>query len=374
MSRILLVEDSKVQALVTQRLLEHSGYSVEHVMGVDEAVTRCYESTPDLVITDQMLGEVSGLEVCRRIKSDVALSVIPVLMLTGTHVQKDHIAALDAGADAFLSKDSSAEELLAVISHLLQDTVSIPPLGASSGETEPVMHRTRILVVDDSPTFLATLCRRLSDAGFDVTGASTGNQALSLLEEQPYDVAVTDVVMPQMDGFEFTLLARKWAIQQHRQLGLLVLTGAERKDVLLQSLEAGADDYVNKSQELDVIVAHATALARRIARSRQIEAINQRGVRSGLDRANRALEEVNEQLKQLTEGISQHLRTPLQEIVDSCGLLQIQKQDELDGESRDFIARIVQNAEKMQQFIGSVSLLHRENSKKDPNDLTSGPD
>jgi len=120
MSRILLVEDSRVQAIVAQRLLEGAGYTVEHVLSVDEALKVCYESTPDLVVSDHELGEGSGLEICRRMKSEAALSSIPVLMLCGSNLQKYRVAAMDAGADAFLTKDSSNDELLAVISRLLE--------------------------------------------------------------------------------------------------------------------------------------------------------------------------------------------------------------------------------------------------------------
>ena len=208
MSLILLVEDSKVQAMVTQHRLEGVGYTVEHVRTVEEALKVCYDSTPDLVISDQELAEVSGLEVCRRIKSDVALSVIPVLMLTGSHAQKHHVAALDAGADAYLSKDSSSDELLAVISRLLESTVSVQPLVAGQDAAGQATHRTRILAVDDSPTFLAMLCTKLVEAGFEVIGTSSGGEALPLLDKQPFDVAVTDVVMPEMDGFEFAKRAR----------------------------------------------------------------------------------------------------------------------------------------------------------------------
>jgi DNA-binding response OmpR family regulator len=377
MTRILLVEDSKVQALVTRRLLENAGYTVEHAASAEEAVKCCYENAPDLVVSDQELGEVSGLEVCRRIKSDISLSVIPVLMLTGSQFQKHHVAALDAGADAFLSKESPPGELTALISRLVESTAGVQPLVAGREATGPARHRTRILVVDDSPTFLAMLCKKLSEAGFEVTGASSAAEALPLLEEQPFDVAVSDLVMPEMDGFEFAKRARHWAAENHRQLGLLVLTGTERTDVLVQSLDAGADDYVNKTQDLDVIVAHVTALARRIARNLQIEAMNQQAIAKRLElreaelqqqqaaagarladeleHANRALAEIYEQLRQFAHVASHDSHAPLRRLISSCELLQSKAQDKLDDEDRQSLQGIVQAAREMERLVGDLT-------------------
>ena len=112
MSGILLVEDSRTQAHTYRRLLEAAGYSVRHAATAEEAFQLCLETTPDLVLLDQYLGDKSGLEVCRRLKSDMALQVIPIVVLTASQKERDHIAALDSGADRFLSKDSPPEELL----------------------------------------------------------------------------------------------------------------------------------------------------------------------------------------------------------------------------------------------------------------------
>lgn len=272
MSKILLVEDSKVQALMAKGVLEAAGHSVQHVATAEEAVKACYHSPPDIVLQDQHLVETSGLEVCRRIKNDLTLASIPVLVLTAGDKEKDHVAALDAGADAFLPKGSPNDQLLAVIARQVSMSGSADASFANDSASRP-NQPARILVIDDSPTFLELLVRKLTEVGFDVTGASSGAKGLSTLAEQPFDIAMVDVVMPEMDGFEFCEQARQWARDNHRELGLLVMTGSDRQDVLITSLEAGADDYVTKQHEIDVLVAHATALTRRIARAKQMRSL-----------------------------------------------------------------------------------------------------
>ncbi len=376
MSRILFIEDSKVQAVVAKHLFQKAGYTVDHVPSVEAAVKACYEHPPDLVISDQVLGEGSGLEVCRRMKSDVQLSVIPVLILTGSRHRKHHVAALDAGADAFLSKDSSSEELLAVISHLLQNTVRVQPSVAGQEDANLARRRARILVVDDSPTFLARLCQKLSESGFEVSGANSGDEGLSLLSREAFDVAVTDVLMPEMDGFEFAKQARRWADANQRQLGVLVMTGTERKDVLIQSLDSGADDYVSKVQDMDVIVAHTTALARRVARTRQIESMNKQAARKELDlretelkrqqaeerarlveeleNANQTLGESNDRLQRFAHFASHELRTPLDRVIRLAELLRERTKDRLDEECGKTVDEIIETVREMQTLVANL--------------------
>ena len=100
----------------------------------------------------------------------------------------------------------------------------------------------RILVVDDSPTTRAILRNLLSAAGFSVQTATDGVNALDRLAMQPFDLIVSDVEMPRMNGFELTR-------QVKARLGLpvILVTGMEKEEHRRQGLEAGADGYVVKS-------------------------------------------------------------------------------------------------------------------------------
>lgn len=275
-SRILLVEDSRTQAMTYRRLLEDAGYVVRHAMTIESAFEICLESTPDLVLLDQYLGEKSGLEVCRRLKEDVTLQVIPILVLTASQKEQDHIVALDSGADRFLSKDGPHEELLAVINGLLKTVVAFDAADRGDDGRDAFLRGAKILAIDDSRTYLHELSRKLNEGGFQVTTATSGAAGLALLDKESFQVVVIDVVMPEMDGFEVCQRAHQWAEEHQQQLGLLILSGQENREVLLKSLESGADDFVSKHQEMDVILAHINSLVRRVRMMRHIQVINQK--------------------------------------------------------------------------------------------------
>ncbi len=296
MDDILLIEDSRVQAVMYRRLLETAGHRVRHVATAEEAFQWCLDATPDLVVLDQYLGDKSGLEVCRRLKGDMTLQVIPILVLTGSQKERDHLAALHAGADQFLSKESPDEQLLAVIGGLLKRALPVEAVARDAESRDAFLRGGRVLAIDDSRTYLAELEKSLAESGFHVTTATSGREGLELLETETFHLAIVDVIMPEMDGFEVCRRARAWADARQKQLGLLVLSGQENREVLLQALGSGADDFVSKGQDMEVILAHINSLIRRVRMMRHIQAINQKTVQQEL-----ALREAELQRQQAEE-------------------------------------------------------------------------
>ncbi|HWY88079.1 MAG TPA: response regulator [Gemmataceae bacterium] len=279
MSEILLVEDSRTQALTFTRLLEGAGYRVRHASSAAQAFELCLEAAPDLVLLDQYLGDTSGLEVCKRMKGDTCLQVVPILVLTASQKERDHIAALDSGADRFLSKESSSTDLLAVIQGLLKSAPPVSSLESDAETRDSFLRGACILAVDDSRTYLSELSKKLIANGFQVTTALSGAEGLACLERETFHIAVVDVVMPEMDGFEVCRRARLLGDKNHKHLGLLILSGQENREVLLRALESGADDFVSKTQDMEVILAHIKSLVRRVRMMRHIQVANEKAHR-----------------------------------------------------------------------------------------------
>lgn len=112
MSKILIVEDeTKIARFVTLEL-EHEGYEVKSAYDGRAGLQLCEEWHPDLLILDLMLPELSGIEVCRRLRQT---SDIPIIMLTAKDDVSDKVMGLDMGADDYMTKPFAIEELLARI-------------------------------------------------------------------------------------------------------------------------------------------------------------------------------------------------------------------------------------------------------------------
>ncbi len=118
--RILVVEDEIPLATLLVYNLEAEGYQVEHVDNGDEAELRIAESPPDLVLLDWMLPGVSGLEICRRLRSRDTARDMPIIMLTARGEESERVRGLSVGADDYVVKPFSTPELMARVRALLR--------------------------------------------------------------------------------------------------------------------------------------------------------------------------------------------------------------------------------------------------------------
>ncbi|MEP9349862.1 phosphate regulon transcriptional regulator PhoB [Xanthobacter sp. KR7-225] len=119
-ARILIVEDEEPLTLLLRYNLESEGYGVESVARGDEAETRLRESVPDLVILDWMLPGLSGIELCRRLRTRPETERLPVIMLTARGEETERVRGLATGADDYVVKPFSVPELLARVRALLR--------------------------------------------------------------------------------------------------------------------------------------------------------------------------------------------------------------------------------------------------------------
>jgi two-component system phosphate regulon response regulator PhoB len=117
---ILIVEDEEALTLLLRYNLEAAGYDVESVARGDDADLRLREAVPDLVILDWMLPGVSGIELCRRLRSRPETRQLPIVMLTARGEESERVRGLSTGADDYVVKPFSVPELLARVAALLR--------------------------------------------------------------------------------------------------------------------------------------------------------------------------------------------------------------------------------------------------------------
>ena len=120
----LIVEDNNDVAMYIKHVLEEQ-YAVVHAANGNEGLKKAREVVPDIIITDLMMPEIDGLEMCRMVRSDELLNHIPIVIVTARSSDKDRLAALTVGADAFLVKPFNANELKALLENLLNSRMML---------------------------------------------------------------------------------------------------------------------------------------------------------------------------------------------------------------------------------------------------------
>jgi two-component system phosphate regulon response regulator PhoB len=119
---VLVVEDEGAQREVLKYNLEAEGFEVVLAENGDEAMLLVAEEQPDLIVLDWMLPNVSGIEVCRRVKADPQTRQIPIVMLSARSEEVDRVRGLETGADDYVVKPYSVVELMARLRTQLRRT------------------------------------------------------------------------------------------------------------------------------------------------------------------------------------------------------------------------------------------------------------
>ena len=111
--RVLIVEDEKALAEILEYNFKKEGYVVDTASDGEIALDKIIFKAPDLIILDWMLPKLSGIDLCRKIRSNKKVKNIPIIMLTARGEEKDRLKGLEMGADDYVTKPFSINELLA---------------------------------------------------------------------------------------------------------------------------------------------------------------------------------------------------------------------------------------------------------------------
>jgi len=184
-ARILVVEDEPNIREIINFNLENWGYEVIQAEDGERALALVEERQPDLILLDLMLPKVDGVEVCRRLKSGFLTSRIPIIMLTARKEVTDKVAGMDAGADDYITKPFSREELEARIKMVLKRTRSQRernPLTGLPGQTS-IRDHVEALVAAHEPFALIYLDLDRFKGFNDYYGYNRGDEVIKLIAD-----------------------------------------------------------------------------------------------------------------------------------------------------------------------------------------------
>lgn len=366
--RVLVIDDSVTFREELRSALTAAGYEVVVATTGEEGLRAAAERTPSAIVVDGVLPGIDGTTVIRTVRLDTALRGVPCVLLTGSEGRGAELRALDAGADAFVRKEEETGVVLAKLAALLRRSSAATTAEHPASQLSP----KRILAVDDSVTYLNALADALRGDGYDVSLARSGEEALELLAVESVDCILLDLMMPGLSGQETCRRIKSAPIV--RNVPLLMLTALENRDAMIQGLSAGADDYVSKSSEFEILKARVRAQIRRKQFEDENRSVREEVLRKDLEaqeaRAARdfalaraslveELEWANRELESFSYSVSHDLRAPLRAIHGFSHMLLEDYSEKIDERGQGYLRRLTDSAGRMGQLIDDLLGLAR---------------
>lgn len=251
---VLVVDDSLTVRMDLRATLSAAGFLVTACDSRQSARKALESRAFSLVVLDINLPDGTGIDLLRELRAGDGPH-IPVIMLTSEAEVKSRIRGLSTGADAYVGKPYDAAYVAAVANELLRARESAPPSSVTGCTGR------KILVVDDSPTYLEKLAEVLRHDHHDVVLASSGEEAIALLEAEPVHAIILDLLMPGIDGIETCRRIRRNPLRKN--IPIMMLTGRQDNDAKYEGLAAGVDEFVVKSPELELLKVRLRALLKK---------------------------------------------------------------------------------------------------------------
>ena len=270
--KVLIVDDNHTNRRILEMMVKQWGMVPTSVKCGDEAIVELIAASAAgeqyrLIICDLLMPHMDGFDFVERVREKPELSAAKIMLLTSAGRRGDAARSEELGIAAYLTKPVRRSELLEVISRLLDNREQRPgqPLVtrysiANAGKSAVSL---RVLVAEDNAVNQMLVTRLIEKRGHSVKVVANGREALAALKQGTYDLALMDVQMPEMDGFEATGELRKREKRTGLRIPVIALTAHAMKGDRERCLEAGMDGYLSKpirAQELYELLENYIAL------------------------------------------------------------------------------------------------------------------
>jgi signal transduction histidine kinase/CheY-like chemotaxis protein len=222
---ILVVDDDPTVRELMQRFLRSAGFNIVTAAGGEEGLRLAREVRPDAITLDVMMPGMDGWAMLAALKADPDLADIPVTMLT---IVEDRSMGYALGAADYLTKPIDRERLVAALTKYRRDRAS-----------------RDVLIVEDDPATRETVRRALEHEGWTVAEAENGKVALAAVAERRPSVILLDLMMPEMDGFQF--IGELRARPEWRDFPIVVMTAKDLTEEDRQRLNGYVMAIVQKA-------------------------------------------------------------------------------------------------------------------------------
>jgi CheY-like chemotaxis protein len=255
---LLIIEDDKIAQQSIIELIGDGDVETVAVGSAEEAMNELQAKHYDCVVLDLGLPDMNGLELMERIKAQVGN--VPIIIYTGKDLSQREETELRRLAETIIVKDvRSLDRLLdetALFLHRVEENLPEPKrlMLEQLRKKDPVLAGKKVLIIDDDMRNIFALTSLLERYDMQVIYAENGRDGIEILKNVPdTDVALVDIMMPEMDGYEAMRQIR--GMKELKQVPLIALTAKAMKGDREKCIEAGASDYITKPADSEQLLS-----------------------------------------------------------------------------------------------------------------------
>jgi len=274
---VLVIDDDLIIRKLISFHLKKNDFTVHLANSSDEGFSFLSTTSIDLVLCDVGMEGMDGYTFCKKVRENEKYRTLPFIFVSANTSIEDKEKALAVGADDYITKPFNVQELILKVRALIRRTEILTlygqknlnkPLQENRSEEDTSGNgENKVLLVDDDPSLSRLFHYNLTKAGYVCKTAENGKEGFEIAKTFFPDVIVSDIMMPEMDGFEF----RKILLEHNelKSVPFIFLTAKGAEEDILDGYDLGITDYIIKTSGPRVVVAKVTAILNSIGKIKQ---------------------------------------------------------------------------------------------------------
>ena len=253
---VLVADDDTEFSDLLKMFLEANNYRTLVVNDPFLIIDRLRTEKPDVLLLDIMMPRKDGFTIMEEMQDEAATASVPIIVLSALRLDNYQERGVLTGLPEIVAREIPGDLLLKLIEDQTAVYTAPPP-----GSEAPKVVRPRVLLADDQDELLMLMKEMVEQAGFDVSIASDGVEAMKVVFETSPDIIVLDYSMPRKDGLQVAQDLKNNPLFAH--IPIIICTAYSEKQTKLKGLSMGIDDYLIKPVDTDELIARIRMILKR---------------------------------------------------------------------------------------------------------------
>ena len=265
---VLIIDDDITIRKLLSHQLQVNNFKTIEAESADEGFSSLENNNIDLVLCDVTLGEMDGFTFCKKVRENESYKLIPFIFVTAKSSYEDKTLALEVGGDDIITKPFDVNELILKVKAIKKRSDIYKLYGVKKNLNNTFQKKPfKILLVDDDASLSRAFNYNLKKAGFECESVESGKEALEILKTFKPDIIISDIMMPNMNGFELRNIILERA--ELKSIPFIFLTARSDEQDILDGYDLDIADYVIKTEGPKVIVAKVKGIINSLSKERQ---------------------------------------------------------------------------------------------------------